>query len=67
MATTVGTKLREARGEMTRFELAVKSGVSTNAIFRAETGKVQPRIETVRLLADALGVTLSDLLDEDAA
>lgn len=53
--------LRAWRG-WTQMELASKSGVSRDAITSYETQKRVPSLETVSKLADALEVSISDLL-----
>ena len=53
--------LSARRGKLTQFELADRSGVSRSAIAKIELGKVQPRVETLIVLAKALGVRLGDL------
>ncbi len=53
-------RLRENRG-MSQEALAFRSGVSTGAIARIELGQASPAWVTVRLIADALGVTLTEL------
>nr|CEL19790.1 transcriptional regulator, SARP family [Kibdelosporangium sp. MJ126-NF4]CTQ97015.1 transcriptional regulator, SARP family [Kibdelosporangium sp. MJ126-NF4] len=57
MAGRFGTLLRQLRldAELTQQELGERSGVSVRAIRRLETGsRGDPRVATVRLLADAL-------------
>jgi tetratricopeptide (TPR) repeat protein/DNA-binding XRE family transcriptional regulator len=50
-------RARRERALLTRAELAERSGLSERTIVGLETGRVQrPRIESVRLLADALGL-----------
>lgn len=55
--------LRVAAG-LSRDRLAAMSGVSRVSIFMAETGRTLPRPETVKSLADALGISTTDLYDE---
>jgi len=65
-----GTRIkefREARG-WSQSELKRRSGVGQDAISRLESGHVQnPRIENVQKIADALEVSLDDLLRKPAA
>src|SRR5205085_404303 len=50
-------RFRRAKG-LTQEELAERSGLSVRTIRRLETGEsVNPQLDTVRLLADALGLT----------
>jgi transcriptional regulator with XRE-family HTH domain len=60
-------KLRGARrrAALTQTELAEKAGVGVATIARIETGEItEPRVSTLRKLADALGVTPADLLED---
>jgi mRNA interferase RelE/StbE len=47
---------------MTQEELAKASGVHRVTIARIETGEVSPMAETLKRLADALGVLVDDLM-----
>lgn len=51
---------RDKRG-LTQKELAEKVGVTQGAIGQYETAKCKPRLETVFRIADALGVSASEL------
>jgi len=45
-------------------KLAVESGVSYNTIIKIERGGIEnPKIETVIKLANALGISIDDLVD----
>lgn len=55
---------RKAAG-MTQEELAERVGTARSALAMWEAGKSNPRIETLRKVADALGCTVDDLLRED--
>ena len=57
-------RLRELRGRRgwTRSELAERAGVSKEAIYTHERGRKHPRRDTLRLLAQALGVAPAELL-----
>jgi len=59
-----GAKLREARERrlMTQPELSERSGVMVATISRIENGLQQPRIPTVRKLAEALELEPEDLI-----
>lgn len=52
-------ELREAAG-LSQYALAKKSGVTGQAISKLEKGESEPSWLTVRKLARALGVTVSD-------
>jgi DNA-binding XRE family transcriptional regulator len=60
--------LERARLEagLSRDALAAPSKVSRVTIFMVETGRTVPRPETVKALADALGIAVADLYDEVA-
>lgn len=53
-------QLRIAR-ELTRAELAERSGISTPSIWAWETGRTVPRINSLETLARGLGVPVSEL------
>lgn len=53
-------RLREERG-MAQEALAFRSGLSTGAIARIELGQASPSWVTVREIAKALDVTMTDL------
>ena len=55
--------LREHRG-MTMRQLADAAGLHENTISNIEHGLKHPRIETLAMLADALGVDLGQLISE---
>jgi len=56
-------KIRNERGLSVR-ALAVEAGVHYVSLVRLENGKFDPRLSTLRKLAQALGVTVCDLIDE---
>jgi transcriptional regulator with XRE-family HTH domain len=58
-------RLRTAAG-LTQQELATKADLSVSAIVQIESGKIpNPRINTLRALAKAMGATLDELAGED--
>ena len=60
-------KLKEERrrAALTQGELAERAGVGINTIVRIETGEIsEPRVSTLRKLANALRVETRDLLDD---
>lgn len=58
-------EVRQAHG-MTQEQLAAATGVHRVTIARIETGDVSPKAETLKRLADALGVLVDDLIDKEA-
>jgi transcriptional regulator with XRE-family HTH domain len=61
-----GEKIRRLRLKtgMSQEGLAQRVGVTTHTIWRLENGPTfNPRLETLRALAKALGVPLKELLD----
>jgi len=55
-------KIRKQKG-WSQEKLAVESGVSYNTIIKIERGGIEnPKIETVINLADALGVSIDELV-----
>jgi transcriptional regulator with XRE-family HTH domain len=53
------------RAALTQGELAQKAGVGVTTIVRIETGEItEPRVSTLRKLAQALGVEPRDLLQD---
>jgi transcriptional regulator with XRE-family HTH domain len=62
-----GEKLRRLRrgSGLTQAQLAKASGISQASITMIETGEVEnPRPATIKALADVLGVSGMDLLDD---
>lgn len=60
------THLREAR-HMTPYMLAKQTGIPQSHLTKIEKDNVTPRLDTVCLLADALGCTLSEFFNEDTS
>lgn len=58
-------EVRQAHG-MTQEQLAEATGVHRVTIARIETGEASPKAETLKRLADALGVLVDDLIDKEA-
>lgn len=66
MADKLGTLIKEGRAEKgwTQAQLAAKvKGLSASDIGRIERGEKQPETEQIRLIAKALGVTQTSLLN----
>ncbi len=59
--STLGQQVREARREqgLSRAELERKSGIRQTVIWRLETGRTDPQINTVLRILRALGKTLT--------
>ena len=51
---------------MTQEQLAAVSGVHRVTIARIETGETSPKADTLKRLADALGVLVDDLMTKEA-
>jgi len=66
MAPLSQTLRRERRrAGLTQEELAEAAGVGINTIRRIEQGEIEePRVSTLRKLADALGIRVRDLLED---
>lgn len=64
MCGNLGRNLRRARldREMTQEEVAERSGVHATEVSRIESGKRDPQVSTVQRLAEAVGLSASDLL-----
>lgn len=62
---TLGDRMRLARKECrwTQVDLAKAAGVGVATIRRAEGGTFEPRMETMRRLADALVVRMAWLVE----
>lgn len=62
-ARTLAARLKQLRlaRDMTRAELAERSGISTPSIWAWETGRTVPRLGSLETLAKGLGVPVSEL------
>lgn len=62
-ARTLAARLKQLRiaRDLTRAELAERSGISTPSIWAWETGRTVPRLGSLETLAKGLGVPVSDL------
>lgn len=65
----LGQRLRDARGrcDLTRRDLALRSQVSERYLAQLETGHANPSVLVLARLAEALGETLTSLLEEAPA
>jgi transcriptional regulator with XRE-family HTH domain len=64
----IGVRIRRIREQqqLTLTALAAKAGYTKGSLSKIEHGKVNVPVETLDRLADALGVSLEDLVREDA-
>lgn len=71
MIEPLPTRLRRFREQcgISRSELAVRTGLSRPTIWAWESGKTQPRLSNLRVLASVLGISQLELVGgiEDAA
>lgn len=70
MKSNMGHLIREFRKEQNFSieKLAAQIGIHRDHLGRLERGEAQnPRADTLRKIADALNITLSKLLDDEAA
>ena len=69
MSTEFGQRLRKEREEkgLSQTELAEKTGLQPSAISHFELGRRSPSFENLRILADALSVTIDYLLGRQSA
>lgn len=56
-------KFERQKREMSQEELALKSGLSRNAIWKIESGRVSPTITSIEKIAQALDMDFSALTD----
>ena len=68
-AARCGARIRELREEqsMTLKEMAQKTGFTHQLLSKVELGGTNTPIETLAKIADALGVKLASLLDDEAS
>lgn len=62
----IGKRIKQVRTEknLSMKYLAEKTGYTTASISRWENGKRQPTFEAVCLIAEALGMSIADLVKE---
>ena len=62
-ASKIGARIRETRLKkgLTQKQLGDLCGMADSAIRRSESGRAQPKLKTLEIIADALQVTLSEL------
>ncbi len=63
----IGTKLNQLRTReaLTQRDLSERTGLTIAAISRIERNQVEPRLSTVRKLANALDVHPSELIEDE--
>ena len=54
---TIGTRIRQARGEITQEELKEMTGLSISSIKNWERGKGEPSLKHLRLIAEKLNTS----------
>jgi transcriptional regulator with XRE-family HTH domain len=61
----IGDKLKRQRTRraLTQAELAERAGVTTATVARIERNEIEPRMPTLRKLAQALGVDPAELVE----
>lgn len=66
---SIGTRILQARTQknITQTELSKRTGLHSSYLSRIENRKLEPRPTTLRRIADALGVPLSELFREGPA
>lgn len=66
---TVGESIKSVRLEkgFTQKQVADACGMADSAIRKYESGKIVPKLETLRRIAGALGVEWTELVDGDTA
>jgi len=63
---SIGTRILQARTQrnLSQRELSERSGIAGSYLSRIENRRIEPRPRTLRRIADALGVPLSELFRE---
>ena len=56
-------KFERLKKDLSQEELALNAGLSRNAIWKIETGRVSPTIETLEKIANALEIDFNTLTD----
>jgi transcriptional regulator with XRE-family HTH domain len=66
LSVDVGSRLRQLREEQhsSMRGLAIKSGLSANALSMIERGKTSPSVSTLYKLSDALGVPITEFFNQ---
>jgi transcriptional regulator with XRE-family HTH domain len=63
---SIGTRIIQIRGQrnITQRELSRRSGLASSYLSRIENRRLEPRPKTLRKIADALGVPMSEIFQE---
>lgn len=66
---SIGTRIIQIRNEknLTQQELSRRSGIASSYLSRVENRRLEPQPRTLRRIADALGVPVTDLFQEGPA
>lgn len=66
---SIGTRIIQLRNEkgMTQQELSDRTGLAASYVSRIENRRLEPRPQTLRKIASALGVTVSEIFQERAS
>lgn len=66
MRLRVGRRVRDLRAErsMSQYQLAAAAGISRDSVYRTELATHSAGLDHLALIADALGVPLSELVRE---
>ena len=59
----IKVKFERIKRNLSQEQLAFKANVNKNTIWKIETGKVSPTIETLEKIANAFGMNFLDLID----
>ncbi|MBQ7764218.1 helix-turn-helix transcriptional regulator [bacterium] len=59
----IKVKFERMKRGFSQEELAYEAGISKTSIWKIETGKVSPTVETLAKIAEALGIDFTTLTD----
>ena len=59
----IKVKFERMKRGFSQEELAYEAGISKTSIWKIETGKVSPTVETLAKIAEALGIDFTTLAD----
>ncbi|MBQ8121693.1 MAG: helix-turn-helix transcriptional regulator [Ruminococcus sp.] len=64
----IGERLRQIRKSkgLSIYKLSQETGISQNHISDLELGRRKPSVDTIKRLIEPLGITLSELFNEDS-
>ncbi len=55
-------KYERVKKQLSQLELSLQSGLTTRTLSRIESGTIDPKISTLKRIADALCIEIADLL-----